>query len=160
MKNLLIKRFQLSTHMEDQPRPGYSLLAGENVKLKESDGRARSGCKLVTVRNRNVYTCQNTTMAQFCEHLLEVANLYLHPPLVDMTAMKGAYDFELSWTAMNRLGPVVGVDGAPVGSPIARADDLTIFDGIQQQLGLKLEEQMHPVPILVVDHANQTPSDK
>jgi uncharacterized protein (TIGR03435 family) len=77
-----------------------------------------------------------------------------------MTGLKGGYDFELSWTAMNRLGPVLGVDRAPAGPPVTRADDLTIFDAIQQQLGLKLEEQKHPIPILVVDHSNQTPSDK
>jgi uncharacterized protein (TIGR03435 family) len=159
MKNLLIQRFRMVTHMEDQPEPGYSLLAGEKVKLKESDGTARSGCTMATIRNRHIDTCRNTTMAQFCERLLNDANLYIHPPLIDMTGLKGGYDFVLSWTPRNLLagGPA---DAAPDGSPLTHTDDLTVFDAIKQQLGLKLEEQKHPVPLLVVDHANQTPSDK
>ena len=157
MKNLLIQRFQLVTHMQDQPEQGSTrfLKLAKKVKLKESDGAAISNCKIANTVNRHVYTCENTTMAQFCERLPGVAGLYIQAPLFDMTGLKGGYDFRLSWTPKNSLA-----GGSADSVPGSHADDLTVFDALQQQLGLKLAEQEHPVPILIVDSANQTPTDK
>jgi hypothetical protein len=42
--------------------------------------------------------------------------------------------------------------------PQAGADGITIFDAVDKQLGLKLEAQKVPMPVLVVDRANQKPT--
>jgi len=34
---------------------------------------------------------------------------------------------------------------------------LSFFDAIEKQLGLKLEKQKRPMPIIVIDHIEQTP---
>jgi len=49
MKKLIVQRFKLVTHTEDQVMPVFVLLAGKSPKLKASDGKARS-CLLYTSR--------------------------------------------------------------------------------------------------------------
>ena len=36
---------------------------------------------------------------------------------------------------------------------------LSLFDALIKQLGLKLEMQKRPTPVLVIDHVNQKPTD-
>jgi uncharacterized protein (TIGR03435 family) len=160
LKSLLTERFQLVTHSDQQPLPVFVLLAGKKPKLKESDGTARSDCKLVNTADRHVFTCRNTTMAEFAERLPPIANLYIHPPLLDLTEIKGAYDFELSWTPrMNLPEARVGAN-APASQAATPAGDLTVFEAVDKQLGLRLEEQKHPIPVVVIDRATQPPLDK
>jgi uncharacterized protein (TIGR03435 family) len=64
-------------------------------------------------------------------------------PVLDQTALRGAYDFKLEW--------------APDGS-----DDYagpSLFTAIQEQLGLKLESTKAAVEILVIDHAEKPDSN-
>ena len=66
-----------------------------------------------------------------------------------------AYDFTVSWTgkgmvkaAQNRSSED-GASADPTGS-------LTVFEAVEKQLGLKLEGgKKHPLPVLVVAHAEQ-----
>jgi uncharacterized protein (TIGR03435 family) len=39
-------------------------------------------------------------------------------------------------------------------------DEVTVFEAVDKQLGLKLEEQKHPVPVVVIDKVERTPSEK
>jgi uncharacterized protein (TIGR03435 family) len=41
---------------------------------------------------------------------------------------------------------------APIGTQ-------TFFEGIEQGLGLKMTLQKRPMPVLVVDHVNQNPTE-
>jgi len=34
-----------------------------------------------------------------------------------------------------------------------------LFEAVEKQLGLKLESQKHPMPVIVIDHAEQKPTD-
>ena len=36
---------------------------------------------------------------------------------------------------------------------------LSLFDALTKQLGLKLEMQKRPTPVLVIDHVDQKPTD-
>jgi uncharacterized protein (TIGR03435 family) len=56
---------------------------------------------------------------------------------LDQTGLKGAYDLTLTWTAE----PVVSADGPP-----------SVFEALQEQLGLKLAPTKAPVEVVVVDH--------
>jgi uncharacterized protein (TIGR03435 family) len=155
LKKLLIERFQLVTHSEERPMPVWVLEAGKKPKLKESDGTARSECKIVNSDHR-YYVCQNTTMAQFAESLPMVSAAYIHPPLLDLTEIKGAYDFKLYWTPRNALSnakPAADAATTPV-------DEFTVFEAVDKQLGLKLEEQKHPIPVTVIDKVERTPIEK
>src|SRR5439155_19941919 len=59
---------------------------------------------------------------------------------------KGSWDFELKWTPPQLL-------------PQAGADGISIFDAVDQQLGLKLDQQRVPTPVIIVDSVNQKPTD-
>jgi uncharacterized protein (TIGR03435 family) len=65
-------------------------------------------------------------------------------PVVDETGLSGEFDFVLSW-APNANAP--NAEGLP-----------DLFAAVQQQLGLKLERKKGSVEMLVVDHAEKTPS--
>jgi uncharacterized protein (TIGR03435 family) len=162
----LVERFKLAIHNEEQPVPVYALVLGKHSpKLKEVDGSARSGCKVGVANGMRAYTCQNTTMAQLAEKLRNVAGGYLDHAVVDLTGLKGAYDFVLSWTPRGKFlrGASTGGDTSqPSGAaPVAAepAGDLTVFEAVDRQLGLKLAAQKHPMPVIVVDHADRTPAE-
>jgi uncharacterized protein (TIGR03435 family) len=156
LKAVIIERFSLKTHTEDQPMPVYVLKAGKKPNLKPSDGTARSDCKVVQAERR-WYVCENTTMAQFAERLPGVAAAYIHPPLLDLTEIKGAYDFRVYWTPKGALQKPKEGDAAQASTPV---DEATVFEAIDKQLGLKLVEERHAVPVTVVDSAQRTPSEK
>jgi len=66
--------------------------------------------------------------------------------VVDSTGLKGSWDFDITWTPQF-LRPMAGSDG------------VTLFDALNKQLGLKLEEQKLPSPVIVVDQVNRAPTD-
>ena len=87
-------------------------------------------------------------------------------PVTEATGLKGKYDFTLTWATGGggRAIPPPGGGAAGGGpeSPIASmADDSgpTIFTAIQEQLGLKLEQKKGTIELVVVDHAEKTPTE-
>jgi uncharacterized protein (TIGR03435 family) len=165
LKTLIVQRFKLEIHSEDQPMPVFALVLGKRgPKLQQRELLlARSECKLSPVETGRAYVCQNITMAQLAERLPDVAGAYLIHPVVDLTGLKGAYDFTLTWTPRARL-PGAASRGGDIGQPpggVVQAStpggDLTIFEAIDEQLGLKLEERKHPMPVIVIDRAERTP---
>jgi uncharacterized protein (TIGR03435 family) len=167
LQKLLADRFKLAVHREDQPVSVYALTPGKrNVKLKEADGSNRSDCKLSFVNGNRTYTCQNTTMAQLAEKLRSMAPAYLGDhPVVDLTGLKGAYDFTLSWAGKNRFtaaAPGGGGAGQPPGAVATAADpngDITVFEAVDRYMGLKLAAQKYPIPVIVIDHVERTPTE-
>jgi len=149
LRTLLMERFKLATHLEDEPRPVFALVAGKGAaRLQPSDGAARSECKLTIAERGREFVCRNTTMAQLVDRLPDVAQAYFIYPFVDLTKLKGAYDFTLTWTPKGRL-PRVRPSTTGAQTP---AGDVTVFESIDQQLGLKVEERKRPVPVIVIDH--------
>jgi uncharacterized protein (TIGR03435 family) len=166
-RSLLIDRFKLATHMEDRPVPVFTLVAGKNPRLKEADPSARSGCRIsigqagtgnATIPLR-FYTCQNMTMARFAELIRPVAAAYLDHPVVDLTGLKGAYDFTVSWTGKGMLRGGTGRGGDSGAAPDP-SGAMSVFEAIDRQLGLKLEGgKKYPLPVLVVDSAERVAAD-
>jgi uncharacterized protein (TIGR03435 family) len=96
----------------------------------------------------------------------------LDRPVIDQTGLKGKYDLKLHYDPSSmpggRGGPVRTMDGpgpGPAGSDPANrfAPDgeppPTIFNALQEQLGLKLEARKGPVDLLVIDHVAKTPTE-
>jgi len=55
-----------------------------------------------------------------------------------------------------------GDAGPATTGPPAPSDPngaVSLFDAINKQLGLKLEAQKRPVPVLVIDHIEEKPKD-
>ncbi|HEY2383941.1 MAG TPA: TIGR03435 family protein [Terriglobia bacterium] len=178
LKAMLIDRFKLKAHFEDRPVNAYTLLAPK-PKLKKADLTRRTGCKTANASNSNsnsspfgflalpdrIVTCQNITMAQFTDQLEVLAQNYVHYPVTNGTGLDGAWDFSFTYTPFI-LNQVAGARGAapPGAGPEAPAaaepgGGTTLFDAVDKQLGLKLEMQKHPYPILVIDHIEEKPTE-
>ena len=174
LRALLVDRFKLATHMEERPVTAYTLLAGK-PKLKPADPTNRTGWREAPApdgkdpRNANptlsrLVTCQNMTMAQFADLLQKIAPGYLRTPVLDATGLDGAWDFTLSFSGINvlRSGPGGGDAGQPAGAVPAASEPngaVSLFDAVDKQLGLKLEMQKRPIPVLVIDHVEEKPTD-
>jgi len=169
LRALLIERFQMKVHMEDRPVSGYVLTAVK-PKLQKADPSNRMGCKegpgadgkdprIANPILSRLLTCQNMTMARFAELLPQLANGYVRTPVLESTGLEGAYDFTISFSAVGLLqGGGRGGD-----APSAGASDpngaLSLPDAINKQFGLKLELQKRPMPVLVIDHVEEKPTD-
>jgi uncharacterized protein (TIGR03435 family) len=165
LQSLLSERFHLKMHKEDQPVNVFALTAAK-PKLKDADPASRTTCKLSTTGVRTL-TCQNTTMAQFAERLRSSAPNYINQPVVDLTGLQGSYDFAISWgnaiALLGTGGRGGATDSAPAGggiaAPVDRPVGLTIFETVERNLGLKLASQKHPMPVIVIDKIDRTPTE-
>jgi uncharacterized protein (TIGR03435 family) len=67
-----------------------------------------------------------------------------------------AFDVELEWSSSLGLAQPP-TDSAGVGD--LRADGLSLFTALQEQLGLRLDSARAPVPVVVIDSAEQPSVD-
>jgi uncharacterized protein (TIGR03435 family) len=138
LQTLLKERFKLAFHRETKELQGYALLVAKGGhKLRESTTGGEPSMKPI----RAAFTGERVSMDY-------LANLLMSPmrmPVVDRTGLAGRYDFTID------LGPYL----QPAMSP----EDMqaAMSEGLQQQLGLRLEARKLPIEILVVDHADKTP---
>jgi len=154
LRTLLADRFKLVLHNDTKPTQAFVLSAGKGKpKLKEADGMGTTGCQgqpqqgppQPGVFNYIVVACRNITMEAFARSIHQMANGYLTSPVVDSTGIKGSWDFDIKWSGRGALA-AMGADG------------ISIFDAVDRQLGLKLELQKVPTPVIVVESANQKPT--
>jgi uncharacterized protein (TIGR03435 family) len=176
LQPLLKERFKLQAHMEDRPVSAYTLVAVK-PKLTKADPLSRTRCKegpgpdgkdpriANPVLNR-LESCQNMTMAQIGEELQRIASGYIYSSVLDATGIKGSWDFTLSFSSANLTKPGAGggpPPGAGATSTTAATSDpngaLSLFDAVSKQLGLKLEKQRRPAPVLVIDHIEEKPTE-
>lgn len=153
LQSLLADRFKVAVHRDTRPVQGFVLSMGKGQhKLKQATGSGEPGCQspfLPPPENGvpppQVFSCHGVTMEEFASLLRNPAGGYLTGPVLDSTGLKGSWDFDLRFTIkvlLNLAGP----------------DGINLFDAIDRQLGMKLEPGKVPMPVLVVDAANQKPS--
>jgi uncharacterized protein (TIGR03435 family) len=69
-------------------------------------------------------------------------------PVVDRTGIAGRVNFTLNWQADDsQFASLAGTLRPPAGN----ADRPSLYEAMQQQLGLKLEATKAPVEVLIVD---------
>jgi uncharacterized protein (TIGR03435 family) len=178
LRALLVDRFKIATHTEERPVSAYTLVAAK-PKLTKADPSNRTGCKegpAPAARDprdarpalSRLVTCQNITMAQFADRLQGLAPGYIRAPVADATGIDGAWDLSVNFSPIGGLqggGAGRGGDpgaGASAGGALAAADPtgaLSLLDALEKQLGLKLEMQKRPMPVLVIDHVEEKPTD-
>jgi uncharacterized protein (TIGR03435 family) len=91
--------------------------------------------------------------AQLAASFQNFAGGYIRNAVVDATGIEGSYDFTLNFAGAGvfQNGGQAN-DGDPNGA-------ISLFDAVNKQLGLKLEMQKRPVPVLVIDHVEEKPTD-
>lgn len=170
LRNLLIERFKLAAHFEKRETTGYQLVVAKNgPKLAASPGApkpdedsAKQPARMKldqegypelppgrtfwmsVAYDRARWRFVDESMEDFAER---IGNEMIHQPTVNATGLTGKYDFVFSWSYA-AMQPNPPADSGP-----------TIFEAIQEQLGLKLESKKVPVNTLIVDHIEKTPSE-
>jgi uncharacterized protein (TIGR03435 family) len=155
LQTLLAERFHLLVHNDTKPLPAYIMTASKHPLLRDADTSSdKKGCQGKprpehiepgTIVPAEV-SCHKMTMAEFADQVHMMAGGYLRQPVVDSTGLKGTYDFDLKWTGRGQL-------------QAAGADGISIFDAVDKQLGLKLELQKAPMPVIFIDSVNEKPTD-
>ena len=154
LESLLSERFGLVVHQSIAPISLYELTVGTGKpKMKTSERMGTGICQFVSAKEELApdsvpkihVSCQDVTMERFAQDLVRVARGYFDRPVGDSTGLKGAYDFDLWWTAPDLLAR-------------AGADGLSIFDALDRELGLNLALQMVPRPLLIVDSLRESPT--
>jgi len=155
LRTLLADRFKLVLHHESKELPSYVLVVGENgSKLQPTkfadypdsaigpDGKGihRMMMQLGGGQVRGI-GAQKSSMAEFTRQL----SMQLGENVVDKTGMTGQYDFNLQWSEAATNSDGASNNAVPAAGP-------SLFDAIQEQLGLKLVPQQGPVDVLVIDH--------
>jgi uncharacterized protein (TIGR03435 family) len=179
LRKLLQDRFKLTVHNEQRPLTAYTLTAPK-PKMKKADPSNRTGFhegpgsdgkdpRTVNPAASRLVTCQNMTMAQFAENLPRIAGGYVGGAnVLDSTGLDGAFDFTINFSAAgivnnNGGGGRGGEGGSGGGAGVAEAPDpgsgITLQEALEKQLGLKLETTKRPGTVLVIDHAEQKPTD-
>jgi uncharacterized protein (TIGR03435 family) len=156
LRNLLVERFKMVTHFEDRVANVYTLIAPK-PKFKRADPSSRGGCRATgNIRGfPNIVKCQNVTMEQFAEQLNHhVPVLATGRRIFDATGLEGTWDLTFSY------GVAAGLAAASeAGAASEPRKTVTLFQALEQQLGLKLEEAKRPVPFFVIDHIEEKPTD-
>lgn len=167
LKALLVDRFKMTYHMEDRPMPAY-ILTADKPKMVKSDPTKRTRCvqgqappnlnRAAALQPRQ-FTCTNVTMAQFGSLIPAFAAGYTQVPVLDKTGLEGGFDFTLSFTGVGGVQPRPAADGGAGGAAIVPNGALSLPEAVSQQLGLKMEEQKRPQPVMVIDSISEKPTD-
>ena len=163
IRALFADRFKMTYHTEERPVSAYSLVAAK-PKMKKADPASRTFCKNAAAPpgsppGSQLLTCQNITMAQFADRLQNMAP-ELSWPVLDATGIEGGWDFALRFSRNVGMGRGRGGDAegaAPSASEPTGA--FTLFEAVEKQLGLKLETHKRPMPVIVIDHIEQKPTE-
>jgi uncharacterized protein (TIGR03435 family) len=143
----LTDRFKLVIRQETRPLPGYALTVGTKLQMKQADAPGDTGCRYVAPTDpadTNIrYACRGMSMDAFAALWPRLRGTP-SDAIVNKTELKGLWNFDMKWprTVASQ------VTGDPVG-PV---------EAIDKQLGLKLEPQQIPTPVMVIDSVNEKPS--
>jgi uncharacterized protein (TIGR03435 family) len=174
IRSLLVDRFKLKWHTEERPLTTYTLVAVK-PKMKRADPKVRSSCRFENAPagsppGSNSLVCQDVTMEQFADQL-QGAGPGLNFPITDSTELEGGWDFTLTYSRIpaaalaamaagpGRGGGDAGIAGSPLPSASEPSGALTIFEAVEKQLGLKLAPRKKNMPVTVIDHLEQTPTE-
>lgn len=172
IRKLLAERFKLAAHEESKEAPIYVL------SLAKSDGtlgpRLRRGTftcpepgappppsapgnQCLYNVGYGVLTARGIPISRLA---LSLANFYgIGRLVVDRTGLTGSFDMDMEWAPLvqfrqpGTLDPPADAADRPVNA------GPTIFSALQEQLGLKMDSQRGPVPIVVVDRAEKPTVD-
>jgi uncharacterized protein (TIGR03435 family) len=152
LQKLLVERFKFASHRTTRTMEVLALVAPkEGLKMKESqigDG------PIEVTKDENGAHIKGAQLVD----LLDDLSKELEIPVVDMTGLKGRYDF-----TFNPQKYVTALRARYTGErniPPESALKLSLMEEILTgELGLRVETRKAPVEMLVIDHAEKTPAE-
>lgn len=135
LQSLLVEQLELRVRRAQKIEAAYSMVAARGgVKIQKSPPEIRlTNCAVVRAGS---VKCQAVALAAFASFLPQLGG-EVDCPASDATGLPGLYQIDLTWNA------------APDGP--------SIFEAMEEQLGLRLEPRKLPVDYLVVEHAERAP---
>ena len=152
IRKLLADRFQLKFHHDKRELSAFVLTVGKDgPKLKDSQPNGNlHGIGVQPAKTGEMIFANNSPIPAFTSFL---QSLVLDRPVVDQTGLTGRYDLTVTFTPDDSL-----FHGHPPAFP-KLADGVepapSLFEAIQQQLGLKLTPEKALVDVLAIDHVEK-----
>ncbi|HEX3941260.1 MAG TPA: TIGR03435 family protein [Acidobacteriaceae bacterium] len=149
MRKLLANRFKLTFHKETREMSAYVLTigkSGEKLTPTQINGPL-PGLGFAPDSGGLRLMVRNGTMDDFTGFLQSVV---LDRPVLDKTGLTGRYDFQFAFTPDD--SEFNGHPPQPPAGATSVSSAPNLFDALQQQLGLKLDGQKAPVPVIAIDH--------
>ena len=163
LQNALAERFKLVVHHEKRQFQIWELgIAKEGPKLKEAAGQNAPPQMSTQVREGvrhdmyRTFRISNSGPNDSGPSLDKILSLYLIatgmvpagtlPSVIDKTGLTGKYDFDVEY-----LGPAFR-DRTDVSGP-------TLFEALEKQLGLRLQQKKTALDAVIVDQAEKTPEE-
>jgi uncharacterized protein (TIGR03435 family) len=175
MASLLEDRFKLVVHRETKELPAYELVVGKSgLKMKELPPDADADNSKVDVNvtgggrggttvdlgggssisyGLNKLEAHKVTIPSIIDSLAK----FLDRPVVDQTGLTARYNFSLDYSVEELKNLVRSSGGDASHIPDFGGDQVSIFTSVES-LGLKLEGHKTPVPVVVVDSVQKTPT--
>ena len=173
MQSLLADRFKLALHMEIRQLPVYALVVskpgktGQNLVVHAADNSTCRDLKAQPLAPPQAgippprvpiscggflvspgrFTTGTSTMADLAKNLSFFQQI--DRSVVDKTGLSGTFDLAIDYA------PFVPVQVAADSGTTDSALPSTIFEALQQQLGLKLISQTGPVDVMIIDHIEE-----
>jgi uncharacterized protein (TIGR03435 family) len=182
LQSLLIDRFRMNVHTEmktfsvyalEVAKTGFTLMPTGHAPpddlspVNVDAGGNRSGVS-ITFGQGSFFTLGPTgfearelTMPRFADMLTR----FVDRPVVDMTGLQGSYDFMLELTPQDRTAMLVraAVAAGVVLPPQALAfldsgSTASLVDALRK-IGLTLQARKAPLPIVVIEQVERTPTE-
>jgi len=169
LQPLLAERFKLAVHREVREMNAFVLTVAKGgrlgPKMKKSDRACDSLGTGVTALVIAVPPASGERPA--CGYTpsgvgrivgvgLDVATIIgllsaLRLPIVDQTGLNDRYDIDVTYTPTPfSAGTLAQRGGTPM--PGVDPDGPSLFNAIEEQLGLKLQPKRMPIPVVIIDH--------
>jgi uncharacterized protein (TIGR03435 family) len=151
LQALLKDRFRLVVHFATKSSPGYGLYvsrSGPRLQASTSEEAPRIVGMTPPTPDQFLIVAQHASMRGLASSLSTLGI----GPVVDRSAVDGAYDFRLLFARDS----ISTAKGRPLASPgDANSTAPTIFGAIEEQLGLRLVRERVAIQYIVVDAAVQ-----
>ena len=186
LQTLLVDRFGMKFHHEMREFPVYALVVGKNgLKMKEvpPDPPAADGAPPkafdMTTQGSNTGTTINYGNGSYMSFgnnsfegkkmpgnaMADILSRFVDRPVVDMTDLKGNYDFTLTFSQedframMIRSAVAAGVSLPPEALKLMEGGNGDSLFNALETVGLKLEQRKAPIDVMVIDHIEKSPTD-
>lgn len=151
VQSLLVERFKLNVSHSSKEYPIYALVLMKNGP-KFSQPATSDDTQPDLSNHNGDLKVKAMPMSRFAEWLSGVVGR----KVVDKTGLTGKYDFAMKYDDRRQDLTAPGTaDGSLAQTAPLDSSGPSIFNALENQLGLKLESQKGPVEILIIDSAEK-----